>query len=317
MRNCMRLHIDMLRGDGYGSEFFKQCIHVIDNVGKTDLKTVSLKAYLDMSARHRVPKRLAHNAFVRNSLSLMQHLCDLNEDMKLNALNLEAMQDIMISSIHWHIGSHSHSFIAFFQCVMIASCVGHLDMNIEKDCMQMEWRKPNSSGAGLTQGSIIRYYEHLGKLYLIMLENNKLVLFTWNRTTKVAFESECCVTYIKDQRVAEPSHDFKFLSYAYTENRKKDTPWETLIQIGFPRDGVKSAVIMSTADTTQTGVRELTAKVPITNVHIEVYSTNEPPPPGDVPQTLYVVMHAVDPGTDAYKKPGDAENTFNSGGTEL
>ena len=42
IRNCMRLHVDTLKGDGYNSDFFKQCIDVILNADKTDLRTVCL-----------------------------------------------------------------------------------------------------------------------------------------------------------------------------------------------------------------------------------------------------------------------------------
>jgi hypothetical protein len=155
----------------------------------------------------------------------------------------------------------------------------------------------------------------MGKYFMILSDKNKMLLFNWNRTTKGALEAECCVTYVNDQMVAWPSPEHKYLSYAFTENRKKDAPWEAMVTLGFQRDESTNAVVMSTANTGD-GLWRLTAKHPVTHVHFEVLSTNEAPPAGDIPQTLWVVMHCVDPGVEAYKEPSEEENAFNKIGTE-
>lgn len=316
--NCMRQHENIARADGYGSKFFKQCMYMMDNYLKTELKNVSLSSNLSQMTKCKIHPFLRHNTYLKNSYFLMLSMYILNKDMRLNPLNLEMFMENLLSGVHWHVGSHSHTFIAFFQCSMIISCAGHLDMAVEKEQMQMDWRKPNTSGAGFTQSALNRYFDELGKLFLIMKDQSKIKIETWNRTTTGGLENETCVTLIEDRRVAEPAAEFKYNPYAYTENRKKNTPYETLVQIGLPRDESSLySKIFSTADPLQTGQRALYTKIPITHVHFWVFSTNEPPPLGDIPQTLYVVMHALDPGCDAYKKLSDTEMAFNSGETEM
>ena len=317
VKNCLMLHFEVMKSNGYGSEFFKQCIHVIENAHKTNLKTVSLKAYLEMCTKHRIHPSLRSNKFLRNYFFLMMHIADLNDDMKLNALNLEAMFDIMTSSVHWHVGSHNLTFTAFFQCVMIASGVGHLDVNVEKGSVQMFWEKPNSSGAGMIQQSIMRYYELLGKMFMFLATNNKMGLYSFFRTTKVGLENMVCVDFIDGKKVREPPPDQKYVDYAHTENRKAETPWAALIQYGFPRDSASDSQINTTADVNKDNLRQSITKYVKNFVHTCLFSTNEAAPPDDSPITLYVVMHAVDPGADAYKEPCEMEGGFNSSGVEL
>jgi hypothetical protein len=316
--NCMRQHENIARTDGYSSKFFKQCMFMMDNLHKTELHDVDLKDYFKQLSMSKLPPKLRFHSYIKHSYFLMHNVSELNKDMRLNCLNLELYLETMLSSLHWHVGSHSHSFIPFFQSVMIASGAGHYDMAIEKDVMQMDWRKPNSSGAGMTQAALNRYFEDLGKLFMILEHENKLVWQTWSRNTGGGLESETCVILLDNEIVSTPSVENKYVPFTFTENRKKVTPYEIFILCGVPRD--KSSLfskISSTADPKKTGERLRYEKFVIWFVHFTMIASNEPPPAGDVPQTLYVVMHCCEPGCPSYKKLVGVDTSFFGDDTEL
>ena len=317
-KNCMRQHENIARTDGYSSKFFKQCMFMMDNVHKTDLHHVNLKEYFRNLTMHKLPPKLRHHSYLKHSYFLMHSISELNKDMRLNCLNLELYVETLLSSLHWHVGSHSHSFIAFFQSVMIASGVGHFNVAVENKEMQMDWRKPNSSGAGMTQAAINRYFEELGKLFMILEHVNKLRLHTWSRNTGGGLEAQTCLIRLDDQIVSTPSPDNRNVPFTFTENRKKVTPYEIFILCGVPRDmSSLYSKISSTADPKKTGERLSYEKFVICFVHFTMIASNELPPPGDVPQTLYVVMHCCDPGCPSYTKLTAGDVSFFGEDTEL
>jgi hypothetical protein len=314
--NSMKQHESIARADGYGSKFFKQCMYMLDKYPKSSLGNVSLSTFLEENVKNeRLPPKIKHHAFLKHTYSLMLSLHELNADMRLNALNLEIVLETLLSGIHWHVGAHGSSFIPFFQCLMIASGVGHFEYS-ERDTVSMDWRKPNSCGAGFCQALINKYLEETGKCFMITKDQNKLIVQLWNRNTAGALEGETCVGLLNGTRISGPDSENKYIDYAFTENRQNITPYATLILIGFPRDDNSlTGKIFSTADPSKTGQRELYTKIPITHVHFCMFSTNELPPIGkemDVAQTLWVVMPCVDPGTEPYMKPSSVGQHFNS-----
>lgn len=314
--NSMKQHESIARADGYGSKFFKQCMFMLDKYPKSSLGNVSLATFLEENVKNeRLPPKIKHHAFLKHTYSLMLSLHELNADMRLNALNLEIVLETLLSGIHWHVGAHGSSFIPFFQCLMIASGVGHFEYS-ERDTVSMDWRKPNSCGAGFCQAMINKYYAETGKCFMITKDQSKLIVQLWNRNTAGALEGETCVGLLNGTRISGPDSENKYIDYAFTENRQNITPYATLILIGFPRDDNSlTGKIFSTADPSKTGQRELYTKIPITHVHFCMFSTNELPPVGkemDVAQTLWVVMPCVDPGTEPYMKPSSVGNHFNS-----
>lgn len=312
--NCMEQHRCIARINGYGSDIVKQYMYFADNMEKTRLHNVSVKTFVKHFLDDRCPCEIRHNAFMRQAFAYLSALSNLNMDMNLNALNLEAFVSIMIASCHWMMGAHSNTFIAFAQCVFMAGGVGHLDVTLEKDQPQMDWRKQNSTGAGFIQVSMNVNFNELAKLYGQTPEKNKTKVQSFFRSTKVAIEGECCETFMNDQKVSEPSPETKFCNFIWSENRKKITDWETVITTMFPRDGENSdGWSLSTADPSKgSNLRATIKKRHITHLFVLLFCTNEKPDIGDVPQTIGVVLDMIDPGAEAYEEEGQRKIAFNS-----
>lgn len=312
--NCMEQHKCTARINGYGSDIVKQYMFFVDNMEKTSLSDCSLKSFLNIFWREKCPVEIRHNVYMRQSYHYLSAFADMNRDMNLNALNLEAFVSILLACSHWLMGAHTNTFIAFAQCVFMAGGVGHLDVTLERDQPQMDWRKQNSTGAGFLHNSMNVNLNELAKLYMQTPEKNKCKVQSFYRSTKVAIEGECCETFMNDQKVGEPSPETKFCNFIWSENRKKITDWETVITTMFPRDGENSdGWSLSTADPFKgSNLRATLKKRHIAHLFICLFCTNEKPDVGDVPQTIAVVLDMIDPGAEAYEEEGQKQIAFNS-----
>lgn len=305
--SCLEQHRCILDNDGYGSHHFEQCRKITKGVHDTKLATVSVEALLDVLREDVVPESIRHDPFLSTSFSLLYQWQDYNKEGRLNATNLEAAIEIMLSSLLWVLGSHHHSIIPFFQGVLIISNRGHNEMLIDKQFF-IDWRKPNTTGAGAIQERLNKMLEELGLCYRIMRgRDNKIVFVNPNRSTEVSLEQESCVVTVTTGGMPEvqsrPSPALKYMPLLMLELRGSSS-LDNYIRLVFPRDAAARNIITTTVDPKNTNDRKVALKEQIVNPCVAGMCTNQKRGT-DEPKTIICVTHVCDPGAPAFKRLED------------
>lgn len=303
MDSCMEQHRCMLDADGYGSHHLAQCRHVTKSMGDTKLATVSLEALLQHRLTENAPQAIKHDAYLSTSYALMHQWYDYNHDARLNATNLEATLEVMLCSLLWVLGSHHHTIVPFFQGMLIIANRGHNEMLIDKG-YYMDWRKPNSSGAGCIQDRLNKMLEELCLLFNIMRgKDNKLVFINLNRNTDVALEQESCVVTVTTGGVPEvisrPSPEFKYMPLLMLEVRGTAS-LAVIIWLVFRRDPAARNFITTTIDPKNSNERKVAKKEQVVHPCVSGMCTNQKKGT-DEPKTITCVTHVCDPGAPSYK----------------
>jgi len=175
---------------------------------------------------------------------------------------------------------------------------GHLDMQ-DKQGVTMDWRKPNSSGAGTIQDRINKMQELLGKMFGVMPLMNKQLFITNNRWTAVGIENQCCAEIVHDEIVGMPTKALNDQPQCMTEVR--DTDLTAVIRWLVKRDPTDTGIAISTVDMNKTNKRDIALKVQTNRMAVCAFATNVKQH-GDEPQTLAVVQHAQAPGASRYRR---------------
>lgn len=313
MESCLEQHRCTLDGDGYGSHHLAQCRQITKDVSKTKLDDVSMEALLLFNIENEVPESIRHDAYLSTSYTMMHQWYEYNKDARLNATNAEAAVEIMLASLLWVLGSHHHSIVPFFQGVLIMSNRGHNEMLIDKQ-YYVDWRKPNSSGAGCIQDRLNKYLEELGLQYKIMKgKDNKIVFINPNRNTDVALEQESCVVTVTiggaPQVQSRPSPEFKYMPLLMLELRGSAS-LAALIWLIFRRDPAARNFITTTIDPKNSNERLVAKKEQVAHPCVSGMCTNQKRGT-DEPKTIICVTHVCDPGAPAYKPIEEHGTEFN------
>lgn len=317
IESCMEQHMCIVRNDGYGSHHLQQCGRIMDEVKNTRLGHEIISENLRHVKRNFMPKGIRHDAYLGASYTMLHEWCNFNTHASLYATNSETALDILLSSLLWHLGSHSHTMTSFFQGCLIIGCMGHLHVVIDK-IAYIDWRKPNSSGAGAIQDRLNKYLEALGIELRIMPDENNLIFINPNRNTMAALENECCVIIINtnmSEVKSKPSPAMKDMPLLMLENRG-DYELDTLIRFVFPRDAVQRNVALTTIDPDKTNDRIVAQKQQICNPNVAGFCTNQKKP-SDHPKSLICVTHVNHPGAPAYYEVNDASGEINDVQCEL
>lgn len=319
MENCVEQHRCIMDNDGYGSQHLQQCRRVARDVDKTRLNEISSKTTYETMLSENVPENIRHDAFLSSSYILLNTIVNWNEDARLNSTNLETALDIQISSIAWILDSHHFSLIPFFQGCLIMNNRGHNMILLEKQFF-MDWRKPNSSGAGAIQERLNKYFEQVGLCYNIMKgRDNKLVYVNTNRLTDGAIEGETCIVTVMNGGIPEvqskPSAELKHQPLLQLEVRG-NAPMDNVIRLVFPRDAAARNMIATTVDPKNTNERKTAIKEQVVNPAVCGWSTNQTRRTEE-PKTIACVTHACLPGAPSYKKLEDQRGEFNNVKCEL
>jgi hypothetical protein len=315
--SCMEQHTCILKHDSYGSFHFEQCGQMVDKMLDTKLATVSVAANLRHIKEAHAPRSIRHDTYLSASFCMLQSWVQYNKHACLYATNSEAALDILLSGLLWHLGSHSHTMTSFFQGTLLVSMRGHLEVLIDK-LFYIDWRKPNSSGAGAIQERLNQMMEELGRVFKITPDENNVVFVNPNRNTMAALENECCVITI-NTTVAEvkskPSPDLKDKPVLMLENRG-DYSLDTLLRFVFPRDGGQKNFALTTMDLDNTNNRSIAIKKQVANPNVCGFCTNQKKGT-DEPKSLICVTHVADPGAPAYYKISDQSGEINRVQCEL
>ena len=298
--SCMEQHTCIVRSDGYGSMHFQQCMKVVDNLSKTCLAGDYISSNLRSARSTHAPVGIRHDTYLSTSYAMLHEWVKFNVYACLYSTNSEAALEIMLSSLLWHLGSHSHTMTSFFQGCLIVGGLGHLQVVIDK-VPYVDWRKINSSGAGAIQDRLNKMKEELGRVNKIMKDDNKLIYINPNRNTMAALENECCVITVNtgmSEVKSKPSPAMKDMPLLMLENRG-DYSLDTLIRFVFPRDGVQRNVALTTMDLDKTNDRSVALKEQICNPNVCGFCTNQKKGT-DEPKSLICVTHVCHPGAPAY-----------------
>lgn len=317
--SCMEQHMCILKTDAYGSSHFEQCGLMIDKMLDTKLATVSNAANLRHIKETQAPESIRHDSMLSTSFAMLQSWVNFNKHACLYATNSEAALDILLSSLLWHLGAHSSTMTAFFQGTLLVGACGHLEVLIDK-IFYIDWRKPNSSGAGAIQVALNEFFEELGLQYRIMSDDNRLAFINPNRNTMAAIENESCIITVNGDSAevkSKPSADMKDMPALMLENRG-DFSLDSLIRFVFPRDRASSVrnVTMTTMDLDKTNDRSVALKKQICNINVCGFCTNQKKGT-DEPKTLICVTHVCNPGAPAYYKISDQSGEINRVQCEL
>ena len=317
IESCMEQHMCIVRNDGYGSQHFQQCGKLMDDLKQTTLDHDVISRNLSEVKRSLMPKGIRHDSYLAASYTLIHEWCNFNTHASLYATNSETALDIMLSSVLWHLGSHSHTMTSFFQGCLIIGGIGHLHIVIDK-VAYVDWRKPNSSGAGAIQDRLNKYFEALGIKFRIMKDENKLIFINPNRNTMAALENECCVIIV-NTNIAEvkskPSPAMKDMPLLMLENRG-DYSLDTLIRFVFPRDAVQRNIALTTMDLEKTNDRTVALKEQICFPNVSGFCTNQKKTT-DEPKSLICVTHVCHPGAPAYYEMREDSGQINDVQCEL
>lgn len=317
LESCMEQHRCILKNDSYGSTHLGQCAKMVERVLDTKLATVSVAANLRFIKESRAHPLIRHDSFLSTSFGLLHSWVNFNKHACLYATNSEAALEIFLGSLLWHLGSHCHTMHAIFQGVVLASMRGHLEVLIDK-LYYIDWRKPNSSGAGAIQERLNQRWEDLGRLFKIMADDNLLAFINPNRNTMAALENECCVITVNSGSTevkSKPSQELKDRPLLMLENRG-DYCLDTLIRFVFPRDSAQRNVATTTMDLEKNNDRKVAVKEQICYPNVSGFCTNQKKGT-DEPKSLIVVTHVCDPGAPAYYEISDKSGEINRVQCEL
>jgi hypothetical protein len=313
LSTCYESLTGMLMSGDFRSDYLEQGYDMIRRVNDSQLSKVSVKEYVNRIRTNKVDMRIRHDPYLSMSMAFMMSIQDINRDFLLNSTNLECFLEILMSSLHYLVGCHSATFVDFFQGVMIMGARGHLDLQ-DKDGVSMDWRKPNSSGAGTIQDRINKLQEILGKLFGITPQMNKQTFVTNNRWTAVGIENQCCVEVVQNEVVGVPIKALHDQPQLMTEVR--DVDFSTIIKWVVKRDPTDSGIAISTVDMNKTNKRDVSLKIQTTRMAVCAWATNVSKH-GDEPQTLAVVQHVMAPGASRYRRITESDGKPNSVHCEL
>ena len=313
LSTCYESLTGMLMSGDFRSDYLEQGYDMIRRVNDSQLSKVSVKEYVNRIRTNKVDLRIRHDPYLSMSMAFMMSIQDINRDFLLNSTNLECFLEILMSSLHYLVGCHSSTFVDFFQGVMIMGARGHLDLQ-DKDGVSMDWRKPNSSGAGTIQDRINKLQEILGKLFGITPQMNKQTFVTNNRWTAVGIENQCCVEVVQNEVVGVPIKALHDQPQLMTEVR--DVDFSTIIKWVVKRDPTDSGIAISTVDMNKTNKRDVSLKIQTTRMAVCAWATNVSKH-GDEPQTLAVVQHVMAPGASRYRRITESDGKPNSVHCEL
>jgi hypothetical protein len=154
---------------------------------------------------------------------------------------------------------------------MIMGARGHLQV-ADGAVVSMDWRKPNSSGAGTIQDRVNKLEELLCTQFGIMSNKNRQGLIGQQRWTAVAMEDQCCIVVVDREVVGKPSTELNDNPQVALEVRENDMT--SLIRWAVPRDSSTRNYGMSTMDPKRTNERVSALKVQVTRPALVGFATN-------------------------------------------
>lgn len=294
--SCFKSHEGMLLSGEYRSDHLEQAYRLVTGMKDTRLGEVDMADYVNGLKAKGLHPSLQQDPFMGTMAAFMTAFLDINRDFALNALNLECLFEIMMSSVHYNIGSHSPTFVYFFQCVMIMSARGHLNVQ-QRDAVCMDWRKPNSSGAGTIQDRINKLTGMMGDVFNLQPNFNFQNFDNTSRFTPVGLENSVCVEQVGGNIINLPPTTLLDKPQLMTEVRKLNL--DSLIQYGIKRDPNSGIHSLNTVDPDNSNKREVTVKTKIAEVQLCCFASNVIEP-GEAPQTISVVTHVMAPGAHPY-----------------
>jgi hypothetical protein len=115
LRSCMENHIGMLTSGEYRSDHLEQAYSIVSNLGTSKLSAMPLADYSNTIREIKVDQSIRHDPYLSMCMTFMTSLEDINREFVLNATNLECFLEMLMSSVHYLLGSHNSSFVDFFQ----------------------------------------------------------------------------------------------------------------------------------------------------------------------------------------------------------
>jgi hypothetical protein len=258
IEQCLGHHIGVLANGGYRSFHVEQMGDLVRRVHETLLRTVRMEDYVNDMRSRKVPQRIRHDDFLSMLLEYMLAFADINREWVSSATNLECILEVLNSSVHYLLGSHSTTFANFFQCVMVMNARGHLNLQDGHNVI-MDWRKQNTSGLGFVQERINQLQDIFCILYGITKTENRQKFITNNRFTDVALENQMSAESINGEIVGNPDKELNDQPQLIPESRAAS--YTALIKLGIRRDETDEIVSMSTVDLDKTNKRSVTYKV--------------------------------------------------------
>ena len=305
LRSCMENHVGMMTSGRYRSDHLEQGFEMVRKLKESQLGAHLLGPYVQQLRRTRVDVSIRHDAYLSTCQVFYMSIQDINRDFVLNAANLECLLEMWMSSIHHVLGSHHHSIVAFFQGIMIMGARGHLQVS-DGTMVSMDWRKPNSSGAGTIQDRANTLEDQQCKKFGIMSNKNKQGLIGQQRWTAVAMEDQCCIVVVDKEVVGKPSTELNDNPQVALEVRENDMT--SLIRWAVPRDSSTRNYGVSTMDPKRTNERVSALKVQITRPALVGFATNCKSKNSEEPATLAAVQHVVTAGAPAYRRIENRDN---------
>ncbi len=305
LRSCMENHTGMMTSGRYRSDHLEQGYDMVQKLPGSPIAGVNLKEHIDDHKKNKTDSSVRHDEYQRVVCMFYMTIQDLNKEFVLNAANLECMLEMWMSSIHHLLGSHHHSIVPFFQGIMIMGARGHLQV-ADGGVISMDWRKPNSSGAGTIQDRVNKLEELLCMQFGIMSNKNKQGLIGQQRWTAVAMEDQCCIVVADKEIVGKPSTELNDNPQVALEVRENDMT--SLIRWAVPRDSNTRNIGMSTMDPKRTNERVAALKVQITRPALVGFATNCKSKNAEEPATLAAVQHVVTAGAPAYRRIESRDN---------
>ena len=260
IQQCLLHHTGGLANGAYRSFHLEQMYELLRRVDETPMKYVRVTDYWNKLRDQKVNQRVRHDPYISMSIMSMLGLVDLNRNWKSSATNLECIMEVLLSSMHFLLGSHSTTYMGyFFGTAMTMNGRGHYDLLIGQT-VDMEWRKQNTSGLGFIQERINSLTDLLCIQYGIGTSENRQKVVTNNRFTDVALENQLSAESINGEIVGNPDKELNDQPQLIPESRAVD--YTALIKLGFPRDAnTNTTVSMSTADPKKTNERVTVFKV--------------------------------------------------------
>jgi len=301
MKNSMERHSSILDSDCYGSKHLEQCKKIIKGMHKTKLNDIELGVVFKSIVENEVPLSIRHDPYLSSASFWSKQFFEWNRHARLNACNLEAAIEILLSSLGWLMDSHHHTLVPIMQGVVIMGGRGHYQLRIDKQ-YYMDWRKSNSTGVGKIQEVLNKFLQELCLQYP---EGSSISLDfkNPNRNTDGALEQESCVVIVYNNNVPEvqstPSREYKFQPLLFSEWRGGSL--EAYIKYVWPRDGASKNIVSTTVDPKNTNERATAYKEQVANLNFCVLSSNEQKRSEEI-RTVSCVTHVLPPGAPSYKK---------------
>jgi hypothetical protein len=323
IQQCLSHHVGALPNGVYSSFHLEQMFELVRRADETPLKTVRVEDYWKKLRNQRVNQRIRHCPYLSMSVMHWLSFSDINRQWRSSATNLECIIEVLNSSVHYLLDSHSTTYMGGFSgCLQVMNGRGHYLLQTNGQTVDMEWRKQNTSGLGFVQERINSLMDMLCVYYGISRNENRQLFVTNNRFTDVALENQLSAESINGEIVSNPEKELNDQPQLIPESRAAN--YTSLIKLGFPRDGNDDTTVStSTADPKKTNERVSVLKVCIRanfglqfltkltfvilrqkkvfKLPLVAIATNQSRS-GDEPHSMYVVLHAVVPGAQSYKR---------------